>query len=145
MGSASWTLSVLLVLGATFGVEPQGRASGRLSARWVGQDGHDYVGPNDKLGPSEIQDIHIAIAGLDPARDVVFLEVSSSNGVWRFAEKPAGWRAHLKREKAAAPATSSSSRHGSKPASHFMFLSVMTTDRPRRPTCAAAKPTISCE
>ena len=80
MGFASWMLPVLLVLGATFGVEPQGRASGRFSARWVGQDGHDYVGPSDKLGPSDIQDIHIAIAGLDPRREVVFLEVSSTNG-----------------------------------------------------------------
>ena len=81
--------------------EPQGRSSA-LSARWVGQDGHDYVGPNERLAPSDIQDIHIAIAGLDPRREVVFLEVESTNGnFWRFAEKPGGWRAEFKRAKGA--------------------------------------------
>ena len=102
MGFASWMLAVLLGLGTSLAVEPQGRSGARLSARWLGQDGHDYVGPNDKLAPSDIQDIHIAIAGLDPGRTVVFLEVSSTNGnFWRFADEPGGWRADFKREKGA--------------------------------------------
>ena len=79
-----------------------GRA--RVSRRvGSGQDGHDYVGPNERLAPSDIQDIHIAIVGLDPRREVVFLEVRSTNGnFWRFAEKPAGWRAEFKRDKGSA-------------------------------------------
>ena len=76
--------------------------SSRLSARWIGQDGHDYAGPNGGLGPSDIQDIHIALAGLDPRLEVVFVEVSSTNGnVWRFAEKPDSCCAVFKRQKAA--------------------------------------------
>ena len=74
--------------------------SPRLSARWVGQDGHDYVGPNETLAPSDIQDIHIALSGLDPSRTVVFVEVKSTNGnFWRFEEKASAWRALFKREK----------------------------------------------
>jgi hypothetical protein len=76
--------------------------SSRLSARWVGQDGHDYVGPNETLAPSDIQDIHIALSGLDPSRTVVFIEVKSTNGnFWRFEDKPSAWRAEFKREKGA--------------------------------------------
>ena len=76
--------------------------SSRLSARWLGQDGHDYVGPHERLAASDIQDIHIAIAGLDPGRAVVFVEVRSTNGnFWRFAEKPEGYRAEFKRAKGA--------------------------------------------
>ena len=83
------------------GAAAQPRSS-RLSARWLGQDGHDYVGPHERLAPSDIQDIHIAIAGLDPRREVVFVEVRSTNGnFWRFAEKPEGYRAEFKRAKGA--------------------------------------------
>ena len=102
MGFASWMLTVLLGLGTTLAFEPQGRSGARLSARWVGQDGHDYVGPHERLASSDIQDIHVAIGGLDPRREVVFLEVRSTNGnFWRFAENPGGWRAELKRTKGA--------------------------------------------
>jgi hypothetical protein len=102
MGFASWMLAVLLGLGTTLAYEPQGRSSAHLSARWVGQDGHDYVGPHERLAASDIQDIHIAIAGLDPRREVVFLELRSTNGnFWRFAENPGGWRAEFKRAKGA--------------------------------------------
>jgi hypothetical protein len=76
--------------------------SSRLSARWLGQDGHDYAGPNDRLAPSDIQDIHIALAGLEPRRNVVSVEVKSANGnLWRSDDKPGAWRAEFKREKGA--------------------------------------------
>ena len=56
--------------------------------------------PTMGLGPSEIQDIHVAVAGLNPRLEVVFLEVNSTNGnIWRFGEKPDSWRAVFKREK----------------------------------------------
>ncbi len=74
--------------------------SSRLSARWIGQDGHDYVGPSERPAPSDIQDIHIALAGLDPSHEVVFVEVKSTNGnFWRFDDKPGAWRAEFKRAK----------------------------------------------
>ena len=102
MGFASWMLAVLLGSGTAVGYEVQGRSAARLSARWVGQDGHDYVGPHEQLIPSDIQDIHVAILGLDPRREVIFLEIRSTNGnFWRFAKDPGGWRAEFKRVKGA--------------------------------------------
>jgi hypothetical protein len=102
MDFTSRMFAVLLGLATTFAYEPQSRSAARLSARWVGQDGHDYVGPHETLAPSDIQDIHIAIAGLDPRREVAFLELRSTNGnFWRFAENPGGWRAEFKRAKGA--------------------------------------------
>ncbi len=111
MRIASWTSWVVMLAASSGaglarstieGAELQQARSARLSARWLGQDGHDYVGPNERLAPSDIQDIHIAIAGLDPGREVVFVEVRSTNGnFWRFAEKPEGYRAEFKRAKGA--------------------------------------------
>ena len=43
-----------------------GKRRGQPSARWIGQDGHDYVGPSNRLEPSEVQDVHLALSGLDP-------------------------------------------------------------------------------
>jgi hypothetical protein len=77
-----------------------GRSSSRFRARWIGQDGHDYVGPGAKKKPSDIQDIHLQLAGLDPNREVVFVEVSAPGGDhWRYADRPDGWCAELKRTK----------------------------------------------
>ncbi len=76
------------------------RFSARLRARWIGQDGHDYVGPGDQKKPSDIQDIHLQLEGLDPNREVVFVEVSAPGGDhWRYDARPDGWRAELKRAK----------------------------------------------
>ena len=45
MGIASWLLPLALALA------PTGQATNsRFLARWIGQDGHDYVGPSEKLG-----------------------------------------------------------------------------------------------
>src|SRR5262249_28338089 len=45
--------------------------SGRgLSVRWMGQDGPDYVSASDRHEPDERQDIHLALAGLDPQREI---------------------------------------------------------------------------
>ena len=85
MGFASWMLAVLLGLGTTLAYEPQGRSGARLSARWVGRTVMITSVPMKGSTPSDIQDIHIAIAGLDPDREVVFVEVRSTNGnFWRF-------------------------------------------------------------
>ncbi len=81
-------------------VYQSGRSSARLKARWIGQDGHDYVGPSEQLKPSDIQDIHLQLDGLDPNREVVYVEVSAPGGNhWRYETRPNGWRAELKRSK----------------------------------------------
>ena len=38
----------------------------RALRRWIGQDGHDYVSPNNRLEPSDVQDMHVVLSGLDP-------------------------------------------------------------------------------
>ena len=144
MGFASWMLLALVGFGMTedrgilHASQPrrvpraayyaQSRSPARLSARWIGQDGHDYVGPNDKLGPSDIQDIHIAIAGLDPAREVVFLEVDRPTATSGDLQKTRRLACRIQtRERMREPATCSSSPPGSRPAVRFTFSSATTT------------------
>jgi hypothetical protein len=65
-----------------------GSSANRLQARWFGQDGHDYVGPNNQFKPSDVQDIRIGLGGLDPRREVVFVEVNGYGGdQWQFSPK----------------------------------------------------------
>jgi len=78
----------------------QGGGPGHLVARWIGQDRHDYVGPHSRLEPSEIQDIHIALFGLDPRHEIASVEVSGhGGGTWQYAARPSAWRAELRRQK----------------------------------------------
>ena len=85
---------------------PTPLAQGRQSAahpavRWVGQDGHDFVGPNNRLDPSEIQDMHLAISGLDPLREITFVDVTTEQGgdQWQYNAQSFAWKAELKRTK----------------------------------------------
>ncbi len=72
----------------------------RLVARWIGQDRHDYVGPHTRPEPSEVQDIHIALSGLDPRHEVVFVEVNGHGGNrWQYGARPSSWRAELRRQR----------------------------------------------
>jgi hypothetical protein len=130
MGSTSWTLLVLTLVGAAAnsdisdssgspGSDPPetvrsrdrvpvrrvlyqaGNSANPLQARWFGQDGHDYVGPNNQFKPSEVQDIRIGLAGLDPRREVVFVEVNGYGGdQWQFSPKSPSWTDGFRRSKA---------------------------------------------
>ena len=61
------------------------RSPARFSVRWIGQDGHDYVGPGNQLKPSDIQDIHLELGGLDPRREVVFVDVTGTGtDQWQY-------------------------------------------------------------
>ena len=70
-------------------------------ARWVGQDGHDFVGPNNRPEPSDVQDVHIILGGLDPAREVVFVDVTNDGDKtqWQYNAQSFSWKAELKRAK----------------------------------------------
>ncbi len=77
----------------------RGRASGGFQARWFGQDGQDHVGPSNKLEPSDVQDIHISLGGLDPRRKVVFVDVMADGGdQWQYGKESSAWRAELKQK-----------------------------------------------
>jgi hypothetical protein len=75
------------------------QAGARPSVRWVGQDGHDYVGPSNRLEPSGVQDMHFALAGLDPKREIVYVNVTTGPGQdqWEFNVQSFSWKAELKR------------------------------------------------
>ena len=45
-----------------------GSTSAVPAGKWMGQDGHDVVGPSTAIAPSDVQDIHIALAGLPAER-----------------------------------------------------------------------------
>ena len=69
------------------------------SVKWVGQDGHDYVGPNNRPEPSEIQDMHLVLSGLDPQREISFVDVTTGQGgdQWQYNARSFAWKAELKR------------------------------------------------
>jgi hypothetical protein len=76
------------------------QSAAQPGVRWVGQDGHDFVGPNNRLEPSEIQDIHLVLDGLDPQREIVFIDVTSSqHDQWQYNAQSFSWKAELKRAK----------------------------------------------
>jgi hypothetical protein len=77
------------------------QAGDQVSARWIGQDGHDYVAPNNRLEPSDVQDIHIALGGLDPRQEIEFVDVTTEAGKdqWQYNAQSFAWKAELKRAK----------------------------------------------
>ncbi|MGC8643932.1 MAG: hypothetical protein ACP5XB_29080 [Isosphaeraceae bacterium] len=97
--AAAWCVFSLTVMSAC-PAWAYPRNSG-LSARWVGQDGHDYVSPHNRLEPSDVQDMHIILSGLDPAREVVYIDVKVANPIdeWEYNAQSFSWKAELKREK----------------------------------------------
>ena len=67
--------------------------------RWIGQDGQDYVSPNNRMEPSEVQDIHLSLAGLDPRHEVTFIDVVAEGGEqWQYNSQSFAWKAELKRQ-----------------------------------------------
>jgi hypothetical protein len=71
-----------------------------FSVRWIGQDGRDYVSPNNRMEPSEVQDIHLSLLGLDPRREVAFIDVLPQGGdQWQYNNASFSWKAELKRQK----------------------------------------------
>lgn len=77
------------------------QAGAQPSARWIGQDGHDYVGPNNRPESSEVQDVHIALSGLDPRKEIEFIDVTTERGgdQWQYNAQSFSWKAELKRTK----------------------------------------------
>ncbi|WP_165243624.1 hypothetical protein [Paludisphaera soli] len=95
--------TIVLGLGLLAG-EAVGQVAGRgtPAVRWVGQDGKDFVGPHNRVEPSDVQDVHIAIAGLDPRREVTFVDllaVGGEHNQWQYNADSFSWKAALVREK----------------------------------------------
>ncbi len=57
---------------------------GNPSGVWIGQDGHDLVGPSSTIGPDGVQDIHIALSNL-PASAIAWANIQPlGGGDWQF-------------------------------------------------------------
>ena len=69
--------------------------------RWIGQDGHDYCCGHNRLEPSDVQDVHVVLGGLDPDRDVEFIDVTTDDqkDQWQYNAQSFAWKAELKRTK----------------------------------------------
>jgi len=86
----SWALIL-----AWFGLGLLGEsASAQPTARWVGQDGHDFVGTYANAAKSGIQDLHFTLAGLSPRSKIVSAVVrGEGDGEWKFNGPPNSWLA----------------------------------------------------
>ena len=50
--------------------------AGGIKGRWLGQDGHDFVGDPNSIAPNGIQDVHIALSGLPPGKEITFASIT---------------------------------------------------------------------
>jgi hypothetical protein len=99
---------LFLALASTAAVEVRSPAKqpahprAHFAGRWIGQDGHDYVGPTLERKPSGVQDIHIELIGIDPRHQIVFVEVTGEGADrWCFGAQTPDWKAELRREQGA--------------------------------------------
>jgi hypothetical protein len=73
--------------------------AGRLSARWIGQDGRDLVGPSTGASPNDVQDVHILLGGLPPRREVATITLTGHGQHQWLLNTPRGsWGLALVRE-----------------------------------------------
>ena len=67
-------------------------------AVWVGQDGHDLVGPYPALSPDGIQDVHIRLTNLPTERTIASLDLRGlGGGQWVDNSSIGPWRAAVER------------------------------------------------
>lgn len=92
---------VLALVGSTAWAQltRRGRpAPGRPAGRWLGQDGHDLVGPSPAPAPapSGVRDIHIALRGLPAGAPIKGAKVTALGGSeWVYNGPYGPWRAEV--------------------------------------------------
>jgi hypothetical protein len=82
----------------TLGLQPlearQLLSGAALAGTWLGQDGHDLVGPSSQPAPSDVQDVRIGLEGLAPERTVVSAVVQGQGGgTWTTRAGGGAWAA----------------------------------------------------
>lgn len=105
MGRVVVGLLVLLTATPTAGAQ-RGGAGGPV-ARWIGQDGKDFVGPNNRFEPSDVQDVHIALGNLDPNREITYVDILADGGKhaqWEYNVYSFSWKIALERPKSSTTA-----------------------------------------
>lgn len=87
MRHARWTPAFGLFL-ALATIPGGGEADQSLSikGRWLGQDRHDYCGAEgNSIQPNGVQDIHIALSGLPPRREIVSAAITGhGSDEWQY-------------------------------------------------------------
>ena len=69
------------------------------SGTWIGQDGHDLVGHNAALAGNDCQDVHIALSGLPPRREIAYGSLKGlGGGEWQYKGGPGSWLAQIERK-----------------------------------------------
>jgi len=62
-----------------------------VQAQWIGQDGHDLVGPGPAVGPDGIQDVHIALSHLAATDPIESVTIDGPTGFsWQYGLNPQG-------------------------------------------------------
>ncbi|MDR3623053.1 MAG: hypothetical protein P4L85_27115 [Paludisphaera borealis] len=77
-------------------------AGGRPVARWIGQDGQDFVANNNRREPNDVQDVHIVLSNLDPDREISFIDIlylSGDPAQWQYNVDSFAWKIEVKRQK----------------------------------------------
>jgi hypothetical protein len=75
-------------------------------ATWLGQDGRDLVGPYAANLPDGIQDVHIAISDIDPARQIIAARLQGLGGSqWIYNLPGNSWHAALEKGDSATSAS----------------------------------------
>lgn len=101
LGINGFTMAQQAARGPTKAAKP----AVKPGARWLGQDGHDVVGPSSALAPSEVQDIHVAIHGLPQGRTIVGGSMQGLGGSQWVINGPYGpWKAQIERKDGATTA-----------------------------------------
>jgi hypothetical protein len=113
MPFSPWIVALSLALaGAWESSQPRERPAGRsrvdrggIRGVWLGQDGHDLVGPTPAVKPNDVQDIHIALTGLPAGRAIVSVQVlPQGGGEWAVRGPHGSWGAAIVRAAGAATA-----------------------------------------
>jgi hypothetical protein len=78
---------------------PAGSGASAPEGTWLGQDGHDLVGPSPEPAGNGIQDVHIALVGLPLRKQVEFAVVKGLGGdEWHYRGPRNSWLAALVRK-----------------------------------------------
>jgi hypothetical protein len=95
---AVWAIDAAGNLGPAATVVYDARSS-QPSGVWLGQDGHDLVGPYPVAVPDGTQDVHIALSGLNPYRAIAYLEIDGlGGGQWTYNGPWGPWKVAVVRQ-----------------------------------------------
>jgi hypothetical protein len=101
------TFATLILLGSLSAAGPIARAADaappatepQVRVTWIGQDGHDVVGPSSVLAPSDTQDLHLKLENLPKDKTIKHLVVLRQGGSeWQYEGHWGPWKAQVVRE-----------------------------------------------